>query len=274
MSDLSLPVRSRLMTRALMVGSASAGTVLFVAPGWAAPRFAWQVTELMVMTIGAWFLGNAMWAWRLQRDWVWARVGPGLVYLWCFGLFEVPVVIAYQDKVRLTSWVAWLYLAVIALFAVAGMVGLLDVVRTRPARDVPGGEPFTGVLRALAWTFLVLDGLLCVVALTRPSAAVGGGVFPEDMSPFTLRTFGAYFLALAFGAVVVLRRQTRDALLENTIGGLGIIAPILVAAVVYRDVFDFAAHPGQWIYVGSYVVVFLVAGLVLATTGRSRPAPR
>lgn len=271
MGPLSLSRASRRLTEAVTVGSAVVGAVLFLAPGWAAPRFAWTVTELMVMSIGAWFVGNAIWGWRILRDWRWPLVGPGLVYLWCFGLLECGVVVGYRDKLTLDSAVAWLYLTVIGLVALAGLVGIADVARLRPERDLPG-RPFPTYLRVLTWAFVLFVGYLFLTAIIRPETAVGGGVFPEDMSAFTVRTFGVYFLALVVGALAVLRRKNGDAVLAHIAGGLGITVPILVASLVYIDVFDFAAHPGQWIYIGSYVAVLAVSVPVLVLSRQRQPA--
>jgi hypothetical protein len=271
MGQVSLSTTSRRLTQAVTAGSAAVGAVLFLAPGWAAPRFAWTVTELMVMSIGAWFVGNAIWGWRILRDWRWAVIGPGLVYLWCFGVLECGVVLAYRDKLTLDSPVAWLYLAVIAVIALAGLVGTVDVVRLRPEHDLPG-RPFPTYLKVLTWAFVVFVGFLFLTAMRRPEAAVGGGVYPEDMSAFTVRTFGVYFLALVLGALAVLRRTSGDAVLAHIAGGLGITVPILLASLVYLEEFDFAAHPGQWIYIGSYVAVLAASVPVLWLNRRQRPA--
>src|SRR5512145_2855427 len=114
---------SRIITVAVALLSGVLGAILFLAPGWAAPRFAWNVSELVVMSIGAWFVGNMIWAARIARNWHWARDASGLVYLWCFGVFELVVLIAYRDNVRNDHLVAWLYLATIVLLTVAAVVG-------------------------------------------------------------------------------------------------------------------------------------------------------
>lgn len=49
---------SRVITVAVALFSGVLGAILFVTPGWAAPRFAWNVSELVVMSIGAWFIGR------------------------------------------------------------------------------------------------------------------------------------------------------------------------------------------------------------------------
>ena len=53
-------------------------------------------------------------------------------------------------------------------------------------------------------------------------------------------------------------------------GGVLLSVLILAAAGVYVDRFDFGEHPGQWIYVGLYVVV---GGLSLAILAAMRRPP-
>jgi hypothetical protein len=248
--------------RALTVVTAGAsgvlGLLLFVAPGWAAPRFAWQVTDLMVMSIGAWFLGNSVWAARIARDWRWARWSSGLIYLWAFGVLQLAVLGVYADKVVTGSALALLYLSVIGMMAVAAVIGVVDVVRLRPS-SVDDGPRVPRWLRIAVVAFIVITGYLFLVAILRPSAAVGGRIFPEDMSPFTVRSFGVYFLALVLGAVVLAVRPTLPPLLSHMEGGIGITAPILAAALFHLPVFDFGKQPGQWIYLGSYIAVLLIS---------------
>lgn len=261
---------SRVITVTVALLSGVLGAILFLAPGWAAPRFAWNVSELVVMSIGAWFVGNTIWAARIARNWHWARDASGLVYLWCFGVFQLVVLIAYRDKVGTDHVVAWLYLATIVLLTVLALVGVIDVARLRPAPEMQG-HPMPVVLRTLVLMFILFVGYLFTVAMFRPSAAVGGGVFPEDMSPFTVRSFGVYFLALVLAAIVVARRSTVEPLLAHIVGGIGITIAILLASLFHLDVFDVGDHPGQWIYLGSYIVVLAVS---LAVLGHFRPTRR
>jgi hypothetical protein len=248
---------SRLLTAAVAAVSGVLGVILFVAPGWAAPRFAWHVSELVVMSVGAWFLGNSIWAARIARDWRWARWSSGLAYLWGFGTLQTVVLVAYADKVVTDSAIAWLYLAVIALMVVAAVVGVIDVIRLRPS-TADSGPPVPVWLRVLTIVFIVFVTFLFAVAMLRPSAAVGGAVFPEDLSPFTVRSFGVYFLSLILGVLVLVRRPTIQPLLAHVEGGLGVTATILLAALVHLDVFALGEHPGQWIYLGAYAAVLLI----------------
>lgn len=256
-APVGLSAASRVLTALVAAASGVLGLVLFVAPGWAAPRFAWSVTALMVMSIGAWFLGNSWWAARIALGWSWSHWSSGLVYLWGFGVLQSVVLVVYRAKVHTASWVAWLYLAVIGLMVVTALVGVVDVVQLRPSTDEPG-PPVPRWLRVAVVAFVVFVSFLFAVAMLRPSAAVGGGVFPQDMSPFTLRSFGVYFLTLVLGVLVVARRRTLGPLIGHIEGGMGITAPILLASLLYLRVFNLTAHPGQWIYLGSYTVVLAV----------------
>jgi hypothetical protein len=256
-APVGLSAASRILTVLVAVGSGVLGALLFVAPGWAAPRFAWSVTELMVMSIGAWFLGNCVWAARIARGWSWAHWSSGLYYLWGFGVLQSVVLVVYRAKVHTASPVAWLYLALIGLMVVTALVGVVDVVRLRPATVEPG-PPVPRWLRVLVVAFVAFVTFLFAVAMVRPSAAVGGSIYPEDMSPFTVRSFGVYFLTLVLGVLVVARRRTLGPLIGHIEGGLGITAPILLAALLHLRLFDLAAHPGQWIYLGSYTVVLVI----------------
>jgi hypothetical protein len=242
---------------AAAVGSGVLGLMLYLAPGWAAPRFAWKVSELVVMSVGGWFLGNSLWAARIVRDWRWARWSSGLAYLWGFGALQLIVLVIYADKVVTDSALGWLYLAVIGLLVVAAVVGVVDVVRLRPSTADAG--PLVPVwLRAATAVFVVFVTFLFVVAMLRPSAAVGGAVFPEDLSAFTVRSFGVYFLSLVLGVLVLAGRPTLRPLLAHIEGGLGITATVLLAALLHLDVFALGEHPGQWIYLGSYALVLAI----------------
>jgi hypothetical protein len=249
---------SRALTAVTAGASAVLGVLLFTAPGWAAPRFAWQVTSLMVMSIGAWFLGNAAWAARIVRDWRWDRWASSLVYLWAFGILQTVVLVVHADAVVTDSPVALLYLGVIGLMVATAGVGVVDVVRLRPGWG-DGGPRAPRWLRIAVLSFIVITGYLFAVAILRPTAAVGGRIFPEDMSPFTVRSFGVYFLALVLGAVVLAVHPSLRMLLAHIEGGIGITVTILAAALFHLAVFDLGRHPGQWIYLGAYVAVLLIS---------------
>src|SRR5688572_7283805 len=108
---LMLSPTSRALTYLTAAFAAVTGAILFAAPERIAPVFAWNVTPFMVMTIGAWCLGNAWLALLTARRWDWTLTHTSKIYLWLFGLLETAVVIAFRDKLVLGHPVAWLYLA-------------------------------------------------------------------------------------------------------------------------------------------------------------------
>ncbi|TMK76072.1 MAG: hypothetical protein E6G47_14655 [Actinobacteria bacterium] len=116
--------------------------------------------------------------------------------------------------------------------------------------------------------FVLGVGFIAAVAFLRPSAGVTMRVFPERLSHFTLRAFGAFYASLALSALVLARGRSARAVLAYSIGGLGLIPPITAAALVYLPVFHFSAHPLQFAYIGAYVVVGVVTAWFIAWARR------
>jgi hypothetical protein len=82
-----------------------------------------------------------------------------------------------------------------------------------------------------------------------------GGIFPEIMSLFTLRSFGVIYLSLALGAVPFLWVRNLNPFLTYSIAGYGLIIFITLAAFVYIQLFDFAGRPGGLVYFAAYLLV-------------------
>src|SRR5512146_2117142 len=131
---------SRTLTYVSALGYLLVGTTLFLAPHWAASQFPWNASSFVVMTIGGWCLGNAVFAWQSARLGDWKVAYPSLIYLWLFAIFEAAVMIAFRAKVHLDSVVAVGYLAMIGVNVLAALSGILDVLRVRP-RTAAEGAP-------------------------------------------------------------------------------------------------------------------------------------
>jgi hypothetical protein len=249
---------SRRLTYSLAFLYALLGAALFFWPGAMAPVFAWKVTPFMTMTIGGWSLGNAWLAWIIARRWEWRLVYTSLGYLWLFGALELAVVIAFADKVQLQQPIAWLYLAALGVNALAALGGVADRIRLRPAAHA-FGAPVRPYQRAAVIAFVVFVGFLALFGMAAPVGAIGtnGGIFPEVMSLFTLRSFAAFYLALAVGAAPLLVEHSRQALLHHAYASYGLIVAITAAALWNLRLFDFAARPGGLLYIGAYLVVGL-----------------
>jgi len=269
---------ARSLTFAVAVLYAVLGTLLFLAPHWAAPNFAWKVSPLVAMTIGGWCLGNAWAAYVVARRWRFSLILSGLVYLALFGLFQTGVVIAFWPVLKLGHWLAWLYLAALALNLVQAIVWVIDALRTRPAIETLGGRTSSRDI-AVDVVFILLVAFLGLYGLLAPQGARGlhGGIFPEILTPFSLRAFGAFYLSVALGPLTLLIVRGVDSALTHMYLSWGLILFITLAALAFIGVFDLAGRPGQWIYLGIYVAVGLVTAIYMlrgGTGARSAKAVR
>ncbi|MDP9329885.1 MAG: hypothetical protein M3P11_04500 [Actinomycetota bacterium] len=243
------------------------GVILFVAPAWAATRFAWTVTPFMTMTIGAWCLGNAVVATHAARVWRWATVHPLFVYLWSFSLLEALVLVRFHAKIVFGAALTWPYLATLALALVAAVAGVADVLRLRPS--LRGEDSQAGpVLRVLWAIFAALVGFIGLAAFVK-AHATNLKVFPEPMTPFTLRAFGGFYLSLALGAAAVAMTRTLRPAIAYTSAPSTFTGLITLACLVYLHVFDLSAHHLQWIYLGAYLGA-LVLGLSVFAWARNK----
>ena len=253
---------SRALTGVLAVLYAVLGLVLFFAPGWSAPNFAWSVSPFVAMTMGGWCLGTAVYAGVSARRWRWSVVHPCLIYLWAFGVLEAAVVVVHRNALRLDVPMAWPYLLVIGVTVAAAVLGILDWARLRPAVRA-GGLPVPWWARVMMIGFVAIVSVLGFLLLPRATPSQGG-IFPDRLTVFTLRAFGAFYAALAIGAVPTLLARRFAPILAFTWTGMALIVPILAAAIVNLDKFDFVARPDGLIYVGAYVVALVGALLFKA----------
>lgn len=244
---------SRLLVYLNAILYAVLGALLFFLPEQLAPVFAWKVTAFMTMTIGGWCLGNAWLAWIAARRWQWNVVFSALLYLWLFGVGELLVLFFFRDKLKLVHPIAWLYFITLIINAVAAVIGGVELLIKRPTLDKSGQR-----LNSLQYTFLILFivfvGFLGVYGCTATVGAPGtnGGIFPEIMSPFTLRSFGVFYFSIAVAVVPYLWNRSLNALLNHSIASYGLILFITAAAIIYIRLFDFGAKPGGLLYFGAY----------------------
>jgi hypothetical protein len=259
------------VARQLTLVSAAAfaviGLIMFIAPVWAAPRFAWGVTPFMTMTIGAWCLGNAIVATHAARIWRWAAVYPLFVYLWSFSVLEVLVLARFHAKIMFGAALTWSYLTTLALALAAAVVGVADLLRLRPSVQGEGSRA-NRLLRVLWGVFAALVGLVGLAAFVK-AHATNLKVFPEPMTPFTVRAFGGFYFSLALGAASVGMSRTLPPTIAYTSAPSTFTGLITVACLVYLNVFDFSAHHLQWIYFGAYVGA-LVIGLSVFTWAHNK----
>ncbi|HSJ88833.1 MAG TPA: hypothetical protein VK909_16595 [Anaerolineales bacterium] len=247
---------SRLLTYLLALLYAILGALLWLFPAAFAPVFAWKVTPFMTMTIGGWALGNAWLAWITARRWQWNLVFTALLYLWLFGLGELLVLFNFRSKLVLAHPIAWLYLITLIVNAIAAVTGILDWIRIRPSA-ASTGPGFTTLYKVGLIPFILFVGFLGVYGLTAQIGDPGtnGGIFPEVMSLFTLRSFGMFYLTIALAVVPFLWIKNLNSILHHSIASYGLIIFITIAAFVYLPLFDFGARPGGALYILAYLIV-------------------
>lgn len=253
-----LSTTSRVFTYLLAALYALIGVILFIQPEQQAPVFAWNVTGFMTMTIGAWCLGNAWLAFFTARRWNWQLVYPALSYLWSFGLLEGMIVVSFRDKLNLDYPVATAYVAAISVNAIAAVIGIADWLRVRPAGKV--SEPMTGLMRGVATTFVLFVGFIGIYGMSVQAGApiTTGEIFPEAMTTLTLRSFGAFFLALTIGMLPLLFEKNRAPFLNYSFLSFGLVIIITIAAFAYFPLFNFSEHPFGLVY---FLAYFVAAGI-------------
>lgn len=247
---------SRWLTYLLTILYAILGALLFFLPVTLAPLFAWKVTPFMTMTIGGWALGDAWLAWITARRWQWNLVFSALLYLWLFGLGELLVLFNFRSKLVLAHPIAWLYLLTLIVNGMAAVIGFIDWIRIRPsARSASPG--LTTFYNVSVVGFILFVGFLGLYGSTAQVGAPGtnGGIFPEVMSLFTLRSFGMFYLTLALAVVPFLRNKNLNAIIHHSIASYGLVVFITIAAFVFLRLFDFAARPGGALYFLAYLTV-------------------
>lgn len=257
---------SRYLTYALAALYGVLGAILFLMPERAAPMFAWKVSAFVAMTIGGWCLGNAWLAWICARRWDWSLIYSPMLYLWLFGLLETAVVIAFREKLLLAHGLSWLYVGALAMNCLAALVGATRWVLRRPVLATLGA-PVPASARVFAIVYVIFVLSLGLYGSITATGGRGGGVFPEVISLFTLRSFGALYLALSIGAMPLIFAKGLAPLLHTGHASFGLILFITAAAFSYLHLFDFVSRPLGMLYIGAYLAVGVVVGAYLRKYG-------
>src|SRR5512147_287724 len=232
---------SRTLTYVSALGYLLVGIALFVAPGWSSKQFPWNASSFVVMTIGGWCLGNAVFAWQSARLWDWRLNYPSLIYLWLFATFEAAVMIAFRSKVHLGSIVALGYVAMIGVNVLSAISGIVDVLRLRPSAAVEGA-PVPGYVRGLTITFTIVLSILALGGLLARAGGLSteGGIFPEPLTIFSVRAFAVFFAAICLSALPLVWARSLTPMFPYGVAGVILIILILMAAFLNLDKFDFS----------------------------------
>ena len=247
---------SRLLTYACAILYGVLGALLYLMPAQLAPVFAWNVTEFMTITIGGWCLGNAWLATVVAKRWEWKSIYTPLIYLWLFGIGELIVLYLFRAKLNLAHPIAWLYFIALIVNAVTAIVGVVDYLRIRPSNTLSGAT-MSKSHRTTMVIFVIFVSFLGIYGMTAQIGDVGtnGGIFPETMSLFTLRSFGVFYFILAVAVIPYFWDKSLNAILTHSIASYGLIIFITFAAFIYIRLFNFAEHPGGLLYFIAYLAV-------------------
>ena len=275
MEGAILSQQARLVTYTMAAAYGVLGAILFVAPGWSSEHFAWRVSPFVAMTIGGWCLGNACAAAITAWRWVFPLVFTTMVYLASFGILETAVAIAFRDRLRLDHWLGWLYLAALLINLAAVAAWARDYVVLRPACP-PIGRRIKPFDVAISLPLVLFVCFLGFYGLFAPPGSPGtnGGIFPEVLSPFSLRSFGAFYLSVGVSLLLVYFLRGVDNAMSHLFASWPLLFIITVATLVYIGQFDFANKPGQMLYLGTYLLVAAMTGAYLVkngTGGKLRP---
>ncbi len=232
------------------------GLPLFFFPESLSAVFAWKVTPFMTITIGGWCLGNAWIAFITARRWQWNLVYTALIYLWVFGIGELIVFFVFRDKVKLEHPIAWLYAVTLFINAAAALLGFFEWLRIKPNLE-SNGESMQPIHRVYAIIFITTVGFLGLYGIIAQIGSVGtnGGIFPEIMSLFTLRSFGVFYFSIALAVLPLIWAKSLLPIAHHAFASYGLIVFITFAALIYIRLFDFAKHPGGLLYFGAYLIV-------------------
>jgi hypothetical protein len=247
------------------------GVPLFVAPSWAAERFAWNVSSFVAMTAGAWCLGTAVFAAWAVLDRRWKAIRPCVLYVLAFGTSQLAVALYEEELLRTDVALSWPYLIALGLSVVGGALALADGWRHFGPDERPGLALLPS-MRAVDVFFVAFVWFLALVAFVAPERATNGSIFPEPLSLFSLRAFGVFYLSLGIAFAVLVRDRRADAVVAGMWCGIALVLPILVATAVYADSFDLAEHPLQLAYPFAYLVA-LGGATVIILWARRAEAP-
>ena len=249
------------------------GLILFLMPNWAAANFSWKISPMAAMTMGGWYLGTAVMAGIVARRRRWNVIYASVLYLGTFSVTESIVLVIHRARINLDAALAWPYIGMLAMGVFTAIVVLSDWWHQKPTLTDEGG-PVAAWARVVIWSFIFFVFSLSAFAFSAQWTGVGlgGGVFPEPLTLFTLRSFGAFYFSLAFSVCALVRIRRADALTLHVQGGTALIVCITLAALVNFQRFNFSEKPLQTIYLGVYLAALFLSVLYLWQLRKVPPA--
>jgi hypothetical protein len=128
--------------------------------------------------------------------------------------------------------------------------------------------PIPHWVRAQLILFTFYAGFLGFVLLTGRTR--GANLFREPVTPLTAHAFGAFYLALVLGVVVLVWCNALAPVRIFLRGALALIAPITISSLVYHTNFDFGSRPWGLLYFATYFGSAIAATAILIATRMRR----
>jgi len=258
---MSSPI-ARLFLHLLTVLYALLGAILFISPEWSSQNFAWKISPWIAMTIGAWCLGNAYFAWLVAKVWKWNLTYAGLIYLWAFGILQTLVLILFREKLLLSGLVSWLYIVTLAVNLIAAIIGLAEWFNQKP-KIKPEGPPLVTWVKISLYIALTFVIITTAAMLLNPTPIINGEIMPEKVSMFTITSFAMFYLSIFLSALSLVKTKFAGPLLFFGKGTLALMIPITAASIFFFNAVNFGVELGALLYIGIYAIIIVVVAIAL-----------
>lgn len=259
-------LRAFTWTEVVVVGAAAG---LYTAPALVIPFWPWALTPFNAFFVGATYF--AAWI-PLVIFAVSGRWNPGRLVLPMIGAFTAYVLLISLAGIPTFSWdrpgtYAWwvLYIAL----PINSVVHLWIYRRWQPAGALPTPAPLRMVLLAQA----AVLGLYGIAMFIAPEAVNSWWPWPIDA--FNGRMYGANFITLAVGSLVLLRQSSRLELI--TLGATSLTLGLVVMAGLVKT--DAPLHRVDWtapatiLWMALFAVIALLgAWEIVAAQAQRNPA--
>jgi hypothetical protein len=262
------PGPRRLLT-AFAVLTALATHQLFVFGGHTDRYWAWTIhSPATVAFLGAAYAAGLVLSVAGLRQRSWAHVRVAVATVTAFTVLTLGATLVHAHKLHLSAAdplgraAAWVWLVVYVAVPVAGLAVLVRQRTPRPPGPVRSPLPawLRWVLAAQGLALGTTGAVLFGRGLTAHHGTTAtASCWPWPLMPLSAQVLGAWLLALAVGAALVVRERDRAALRVPALAYSAF--GVLQAAVLlrFRGEVD-AGEPATWVYTALVAVVVATGG--------------
>jgi hypothetical protein len=261
---------TRVLLRVFVGLTSLAVLQLLFRPGQTAEAFAWHIhSEVTAAFIGAAYAAGTVLSVVALRERSWSRVRIPVLTVTVFTALTLVATVLHTHRLQLTDGdamartAAWLWLVVYLVVPFGCLAVVSHQGWRRPAaaavrRRLPAW--LTALLAVQGAALAVAGGVLFAggIAVHHTSEPMTG-FWPWDLMPLSVQVIGAWLLAFAFAAVLVIREGdlTRLRAPAAAYAVFGVLQ--LLVLVLYRSSVS-SADPWLWAYVGLLLTVVLAGG--------------